>query len=425
MRIERLHMRHFRGIRELELQFHPRLNVLVGVNGSGKSSVLDCLAILLSRLTGRIVSTKGTGRLFTEHDVQMGEKETVCSLDVALMGSHYHWEAGKSTYKGRKPTLTNQAAIGRLVQSIHDALNVDAVSSVPLAVFYSVNRLVDKVPLRVKKTHVFDQYAALAHSLTGKREEADFKLFFEWFRNREDVENDFFRNQARLLPENEPDVGEYPDRQLQAVRQALGYIMPGFSDLRVRRKPRLQMMVTKQERAFPIQQLSDGEKCLLALVGDMARRLAIANPGLEDPLQGEAVFLIDEVDLHLHPAWQRMVLPRLLATFPRCQFIVTTHSPQVLGEVEAECIFILKADAQGEIRCERAPLSKGLDTGELTSLIFEAPVLNTEANEQLNTLFALILDGKEEAARALMAEIEGELGDIPALIKARTMLDLF
>lgn len=78
-------------------------------------------------------------------------------------------------------------------------------------------------------------------------------------------------------------------------------------------------------------QLSDGEKCTLALFGDIARRLAIANPSLDDPLQGDGVVLIDELELHMHTSWQRKVISMLKKTFPNIQFIITTHSPQILG----------------------------------------------------------------------------------------------
>jgi predicted ATP-binding protein involved in virulence len=102
------------------------------------------------------------------------------------------------------------------------------------------------------------------------------------------------------------------------------------------------MTITKQGQELIINQLSDGEKCLLAMVGDLARRLAIANPSLPDPLQGSGVVLIDEIELHLHPKWQREIIPALTRTFPNCQFIVTTHSPQVISQVKPEGIYILE-----------------------------------------------------------------------------------
>jgi predicted ATP-binding protein involved in virulence len=86
--------------------------------------------------------------------------------------------------------------------------------------------------------------------------------------------------------------------------------------------------------------LSDGEKCLLAMVGDLARRLAIANPDYPDALQGEAIVLIDEIELHLHPSWQRNIIPALKRTFPKCQFIITTHSPQVLSYIQPKNIYL-------------------------------------------------------------------------------------
>lgn len=421
MQVNRLEMHDFRGFEELRLEFHPRLNVLVGVNGIGKSSVLDCLAILLSRLTGRIVAAKGTGRLFTESDVRQGEKQTTCGVEITLEGAAYRWEAGKSILRGRKPTLSNQADIASLVSSIHERLDAEPDAGVPIAVLYSVNRLVDKVPLRVKKTHVFDQYAALHHSLTGKREEADFKLFFEWFRNREDLENEARRY---LQDDFRPEDWEFPDRQLQAVRNALERLMPEFSDLQVRRKPKLRMIINKQGQEFQIERLSDGEKCLLALVGDMARRLAIANPALSDPLQGRGVFLIDEIDLHLHPAWQRMVIPRLLETFPNCQFIVTTHSPQVLGEVAHECIFVLTVDEQGKVVTHTPTRSLGLESSEVLTEILDAPERNVNAKRHLNEIFDLIFEGKLEQAQGEVEKARERFGDIPALYKAMTLIEL-
>ena len=101
------------------------------------------------------------------------------------------------------------------------------------------------------------------------------------------------------------------------------------------------MLINKNGLDLPVNTLSDGEKCLFSLVGDLARRLALANPNLTDPLQGSGIVLIDEIDLHLHPAWQRKIVGQLKDTFPNCQFIITSHSPQVLGELPASDIFIL------------------------------------------------------------------------------------
>lgn len=94
------------------------------------------------------------------------------------------------------------------------------------------------------------------------------------------------------------------------------------------------MVVNKGSLTISVDLLSDGEKCTLALIGDLARRIALANPNRDNPLDGEGIVLIDEIELHMHPSWQRRVLGVLKRVFPNIQFIVTTHSPQILGEVD-------------------------------------------------------------------------------------------
>ena len=118
-------------------------------------------------------------------------------------------------------------------------------------------------------------------------------------------------------------------------------IPAGFQGSQVKRSP-LRMIVAKDGEELSVDQLSDGETCTLAMAGDLARRMAVANPSMENPLNSEAVVLIDELDLHLHPAWQRRITTSLRETFPRCQFLLSTHSPQILSHLEPECIWMLE-----------------------------------------------------------------------------------
>lgn len=159
-----------------------------------------------------------------------------------------------------------------------------------------------------------------------------FRSLFQWFKAREDVENELKVSEQDLSLE---------DPQLSAVRRAITGMLPGFSGLRIQRDP-LHMVIRKGDATLVIDQLSDGEKLLLALTADLARRLAMACADHGDPLQGEAIVFIDEIELHLHPAWQRRVLAALRSTFPNCQFIVTTHSPQVLSEVPNDAVVLVK-----------------------------------------------------------------------------------
>lgn len=95
---------------------------------------------------------------------------------------------------------------------------------------------------------------------------------------------------------------------------------------------------------IPLSLLSDGYKCTISLIADIAYRMAILNPQLLDKVltETEGIVLIDEVDLHLHPTWQKRILKDLLDIFPRVQFIVSTHAPEVINSVRSDSVVILK-----------------------------------------------------------------------------------
>jgi predicted ATP-binding protein involved in virulence len=178
------------------------------------------------------------------------------------------------------------------------------------------------------------------------------------------------------------------------------------------------MTINFLELELIVEQLSDGEKGLLAMVGDLARRLAIANPSLSDPLQGSGVVLIDEIELHLHPKWQREIIPALTRTFPNCQFIVTTHSPQVISQVKPEGIYILERTDTG-IVAMRPESSYGRDTNRILEDLMDTPERPQEIKESLLELFRLIARGELDSARQLHQKIADEIGaDEPELVGA-------
>jgi predicted ATP-binding protein involved in virulence len=414
MRIRSLHLRNFRGIRDLELPFPPdHPVVLVGANGAGKTGVLDCAAILLSRLEARILSPTAKGRSFSADDVSVGEKSTANTIEISCNGAPASWtegrrpDIGKSDLATRVADLRGRRNLRKLAEEIREQLAADEDSGVPLMVYYPVNRAVLDIPLRIRKTHQFHQAAAYDRALSGGS--ANFRIFFEWFRQREDYENE-----QRL------DDPELRDHQLEAVRGAVEALIPDFSRLRVRRKP-LRMTVLKQWREIAVQQLSDGEKCLLALTGDLARRLAIANPSLERPRQGVGVVMIDEIELHLHPSWQRNVIPALERTFPNCQFIVTTHSPAVLGHVQPRSVFLLERTASDvEVR---QLTTFGQDANRILEGVFDVPARPAEFEARLRELFALIEGGDLVGARRLSSQLTEELGtEEPELVKAEAYI---
>jgi len=416
-------MKAFRGIDQMTLEFDTDgPTVFIGINGVGKSSILDCISILLSWFTGRIEnqSNSASGRPFQNEDIRNRYRETHNEIEILHDSHKVTWSLTKAR-RGRKDTSSKLTEVGQVVKEIHSQLK-EPKFNLTVVVFYAVNRVVLDIPLRIRKQHSFERIDAYDGALDGVK--INFRRFFEWFRNQEDIENE---KKLELLGKQENEKGiesnisKYQDIQLEAVRKAIYLLIPEFSNLRVRRSP-LRMTVEKEGEELIVNQLSDGEKCLLAMVGDLARRLAIANPGLSDPLEGKGVVLIDEIELHLHPKWQREIIPALTRTFPNCQFIVTTHSPQVVSHVKPQGIYILEKTDNG-IVAKRPSSSFGRDSNRILEDLMDVPERPQDIKDRLLDLFRLIDKGDINSARELRQQLAKEIGtDEPEFVSADVLI---
>lgn len=417
MKLKKIQLKDFRPFKQLEMEFGEKITVLVGINGSGKSSILDLLAIMLSRLLGRIRSSKGTGRFFSDTDIRQNSNETVNTITIEFKQELISWKMVKTKRGRKKQTTTNLAGIKNIVENIHESLERDENSNIPLAIFYGVNRSVLDIPLNIRIKHEFGQVDAYEQALTV--ENNHFHRFFEWYRKREDFENE----QIISTIQNENLVKKsnlFQDPQLKAVRNAI-HILTGFANLKIKRNP-LRMEVKKGTKTFDIRQLSDGEKCFIALVGDLAHRLAIANPSLNNPLDGLGIVLIDEIDLHLHPEWQHKIIPKLLETFPNCQFVVTTHSPQVISHVSCQNIWCLIQNEDENTDIIRPDGTYGQDSNFLLRTLMGSSYRPEEIETKIDLLFNLIKQDTLQA-RELLNQLKAEVeGESPDLVRAQVLL---
>lgn len=417
MKIEKIYLENFRGTRSLELNIKPQLNVFYGMNGAGKSTVLDALAIALSWVVSRMRHAGASGRPIGESDIMNGASSAKIGISGMSDEEAVSWSLVKKREGHRggveKSFLKELTGYTAAVQTVIDEVNEEV--NLPLFAYYPVNRAVLDIPLRIREKHSFNLLAAYDDSLTSG---ANFRTFFEWFREREDLENE---NRKYVDAITKPDDFQFPDPQLAAVRRALTLFLPEFTDFSIRRNP-LRMEVFKNKKRLTVNQLSDGERCLIALIGDLARRLAIVNPRREDPLTGDGVILIDEIDLHLHPAWQRMVVSKLTKVFPGCQFLISTHSPHVLSHVEPENLFLLQQGEDG-MTVEKPSESYGKNVDRiLEDLMGLETTRPTEVEEQLQNIFNLIKVGDVQTAKQCIATLKQLIGDDPELVKAEVLI---
>ena len=183
---------------------------------------------------------------------------------------------------------------------------------------------------------------------------------------------------------------------------------------------RRELMIDRHGGTIAVRRMSDGERGILALVLDLTRRLFQANPEMRNPVEeAEAVVLIDEIDLHLHPSWQRRIIHRLTDTFPRCQFIATTHSPQVIGEVEHDRIHIMT-----DQEVYSPTHSFGVDSSRVLEEIMGSQSRATEAQEALAEVSKEIGKERYDEARIGLAALLDILGENDAeTVRIATLLD--
>ena len=185
----------------------------------------------------------------------------------------------------------------------------------PVIAYYGVNRALLDVPkCRRNFRKNYTRLTAFVDSLNAV---SLFRSALTWIYNKEDEER-------RLQQERQSFKARLP--ALEAVRRYVHSLLPGASNLRTATNP-LRFLVTHYGQDFELEQLSDGYKTMIGLAMDLSARMAAANPHMDNPLTTEVIVLIDEVDLHRHPTWQRRVISDLLRTFPNMQFVLTSHSP--------------------------------------------------------------------------------------------------
>jgi predicted ATP-binding protein involved in virulence len=406
MLIQRLCIENYRGFRTLELNFELDVTVLVGVNGAGKSSLLDAIAVMLSDALYRAAGERP--RSFADLDIRAGEASCWAELKASLppMAVPIAWSTAHAR-KGSK--RTRSVARGPMMQWV-DAKQAERSAgrfvTEPIAVYYPTERTLLDVPGRVGKKHTFTSVDALAQALEPRT--VDFRLFFEWFREREDIENE---RRAREDP-------RHRDPGLEAVRSAIEAFMPDFRDPRVQRSPQ-RFVVTKRGVVLEVDQLSDGERSLLALVGDLARRLSMVSP--VHALKHPAVVLIDEIEIHLHPAAQRDLIARFRRTFPNVQLVLTTHSPYALGEVPARCVRLLR-DFQIE-----APTieTEGQSVSVISTEVQGASVRPRAVESLLVETRRAIDENDRRTAERTLSRLKELVGDAdPDVIRLDAFLDL-
>lgn len=397
MIIKSIELRDFRGISTLNLPIDKNLTVIVGKNGVGKTSVLDAISYLLKPLRhslvdkSRSIDEPGIMR-FRPTDVALAK--TRFSVRAVVSASDKKGEQVESRIE-----LTHDKKSSKFGQNLSRLETEEfSQSELPLFVYYRQNRGFEldaqsENPNALTELSVRDQ--SLTEDLSAISDLSD------WWDARDAEEARRVRDSDR----------EFRDPHLEAVRKLVVEVdeFEGIGYEATATPPGLYFQ-KPPNRKIHVSQLSSGERVYLVLLADLARRLQTIQPGAS-LAEIPGVVLIDEIELHLHPEWQRQIIATLTRIFRRCQFIVTTHSPHLLGETKSDSIRILKTTRDHEVEYYAYHKETfGRDSNEILVGVLEATERNKTTKQDLQKLDTLIGNSELEQARELLDDLRSGIG---------------
>lgn len=458
MRLKKIELENFRCYERLSLDLHPRLTVLVGKNGAGKTAILDALAIALSPVLRYLSSANqrlsGVGFKDTDIRVEPWCNQCVQQRWGACDFSHIKvettsalsWDVWKGSAKGKSPaSKVGETELAREMAKLSESFKSQSPEILPVFAYYGAQRGYIEIPQRLRPSN--HNYAhppsALLDALDAR---SDFRGMLQWFDLEESAE---LRENKGARPE------EFNESiALSSVRTAIEQVLGGdYSNPHFNREHKFVVEAREGPSPLQVSQLSQGYQSMLALAMDFARRLATGNAHLDHllnpasdesnlaatsifdelrelnpqwfgessfdhdtpsfealPLLSPGIMLIDEIDLHLHPSWQQRVLNDLLRAFPMTQFIVTTHSPQVLSTVRRENIRILSDNGSSQ------PLGRtyGEPSGDVMHSVMDVdPQPPVAERKDLQRLTELVDQGMydEPEAKELTQRLTAALGE--------------
>lgn len=409
MKIQRIQLNNYRCFENIEIDFHDSLTVLVGNNGAGKTAVLEGITVALGTLFTGLDGLSGIS--INKKDArlkayQMGESEDVQAqypVDIIaegdVDGKVIHWkrslngESGSTTVKDAKPLLN-------IAKEYQEKLRSgDRNLILPVMAYYGIGRMWDYH--REKKTDTFKVNTKTNGYIDSLGGTANIKLMMNWFRKKT----------VQMAQKNADGLNSV--LELRAVYWAMETcfaLITGYSNIKVLYNLDTNELdcyysdETGAQMTIPLSQMSAGYKSTISLVADIAYRMAILNPQLGTAVlrDTDGIVLIDEVDLHLHPAWQHRILSDLREIFPRVQFVVTTHAPAVISSVKSENLVVLDDYEVRDVTSE----IYGNDINSILTGVMGVSDRNPKIAKLFDQFYSFLNNGQYDEAEDILDEID-------------------
>ncbi len=412
MKINSISITNFRCIENMNIDFNPKMNVIIGNNGVGKTAILDALSVAIGGFFLGIDDIYSNS--IKREDVRFVTQSLGSTIDRqpqypviikcnADFDNNIMWIRELNTTNG-KTTYGKAEKIKAYASELQSKIRRgDTSVRLPIISYYGTGRLWAQKRKKQEKTGAKDRANRFLGYTDCLSAESNEKFMLDWF-----------EKMTYVKLQEEKDVPE-----LQAVLGAIEqcYLESGadVSDVKVQFSVKSgQLEITYKDNyndicRHPFHELSAGYRNMLSLVADIAYRMAMLNPHLLGDVvkKTEGVVLIDEVDLHLHPIWQKRILNTLTSIFPKVQFIVTTHAPSVISSVKTDELLILDRKNLTSFCSE----VYGKDVNSILSEIMGTSERPDEITKMFDDFRSLLDNGQYAEARVKLDELRSILGE--------------
>lgn len=432
MRIDRLEIKNFKKFSDYTLNLHPQFTLLVGDNGTGKTTILDALAIAAGVwLVNSPDTTLNNSRrnilpseirleaIATDTVTQFIERKPTQITAIGTINDRPVTWLRQIKTNGSRTSNTEAKQALKIISTLFQQVESGAKIWLPVMAYYGAGR--SWLPSNQRDPK------ALTNTLPSRRWDAFYDCFEERIRITD--LHTWFQKEAIASVNRQGQMRS----GYNVVKFAILRCIPDADDLWFD-GDRGEIVVAIDGEPQPFSNLSAGQKMMVALIADLAIKIVTQNASfLTEELdrdneklpqilqQTSGLVMIDEIDVHLHPKWQRRVIKDLKSTFPLIQFVCTTHSPIIISEVEAECIRVLKPHA-----VTITPQSAlGLDANQVLDELMGVSERNRETADSLHQLFKLIdLEDFQAAYREIEMNPDiKRLGELaPEITRAKTLI---
>ncbi|MEN8990856.1 AAA family ATPase [Avibacterium paragallinarum] len=426
MKIQSIQLKHTLHFTDITLNFNYHdlpITLILGDQSSGKTSLLRFSYQALTWFAARYKDLRTAGVVMLDQDIMLNRLQSKLDIQVSFpedIGSFQlssdqqdqdpqccSWQLYKTlNSQGVGLSKAETQQLESMVALYQKALKADPLQGLPLIAYYPAERFVNDVNILNKNNPAIFQpshaYEISAIPFTT------FIRFFEWFREISDIENAQSAEliQNLLHPKTQADIPNASDTplfghklaqaqadlhapSLRSLKQALETVLPDVSNIYLQYHPKLQLMVCYQGKDMLFQQLSNSVRNLVALIGDIVRRLCLLNPHSLYPCQeGDGILLIDAIDHQLDQNMTQVILTRLNQAFPRLQIIASGNRPELLEQASRFQCLQLQNKKLSEIQPEK--LQETYDQIYQQLQLGSKPLLppkteDTELNEPLNS----------------------------------------